>query len=101
MANVIVTLTSVVPNPPRLNEASLALGNNADTEQIAIGESSVTGNKAATAFRYVAVVKAAAECWVAIGSSPTAVAGSGWHFDASEMREFWMATGDKVAVIQA
>ena len=43
---------------------------------------------------------ATSDCYVAFGANPTAVAGAGMLITASTPEYFWVAPGEKVAVIQ-
>jgi hypothetical protein len=101
MANLIVTFTHDGASPPRAHTQPLAAGGSARTEQIAIGATSAAGSELGTSADYIVDLKAKAECWVAVGSAPTAVAGSGWHMDTDERLQFYIGVGEKVAVVQA
>jgi hypothetical protein len=98
--SLIVTYTSSV-GAGYSQSVPIEVGSNTDTESISVGGSSTAGSKSATAGRPIASLLAEEDCWIMIGSAPTAVAGSGRKMLADERLQFQCAVGEKVAVIQA
>ena len=114
MADLIVTFARARSKKTLGEDTTLfpvAKGSGCRTEAISIiAEGDVTSMSAESGEQYVSL-KAKAECWVAVGSDPTAAAVSSadsppapqavWHMDADERLDLSIETGDKVAVIAA
>jgi len=101
MADLIITYTGALSDPPRNQIVPLEKGADIETEVEVIGGSSVATTAVATAQRRIASLLAGADCWVMIGLTPVAVAGSGRKMLTGERLQFWLEVGHKVAVIQA
>lgn len=113
MADLVLTFgKSIVPTAPRgagFPDFPVMMGSAARSEAVAIGMVSAPSTLAAIAGETYVTLTALAACWVAFGPAPTAAAlasggtatGVSWYMGANEVREFSVATGDKVAVIAA
>ena len=103
MADLIITYTRAVSDPPRNQIIPLEVGSDVETEVEVIGGSSVATTAAANAQRRIASLLAGADCWIAIGAAPTAVAAGATcrKMLAGERLQFLLTPGEKVAVIQA
>lgn len=111
MADLIVTFTRGRSLRHRSEDETnypVAKGSAARTVALVIGPGNAVSSIEAEGDEQFVVVKAKAECWVAIGPDPVAGAAASddspptavtsWHLDADELREFDVAIGDKVAV---
>lgn len=107
MADLVVMMTDAVPDTvpayrlplPDLAAASMW------AETIAIGPANTAGQSAvgslvADASHYVLMLEARADCWVAVGPDPNAVAGQCMFLPAGRAREGYISPGHKVAVVE-
>ena len=102
MANLYVTFSRV--SGQRYFNAPIADGASARTETIEIpsaSDGSAAGTLTAAAGETHVEVHAGADCWVAIGATPEAEAGTGdsRFIPSGATREFAVSEGHKVAVI--
>ena len=93
----IVTFTSP---PPTATNMPVEKASDTNTEAIAVGAASTAGAKAATDTQRIVSLLAQEDCWVMVGSAPTAVANAGRKLISGERYQLWCDIGDKVAVIQ-
>jgi hypothetical protein len=104
MARAIIEFTDAFPDPPKSIVLPIEVGSVVRSEVITIPtatQGSATTLSAA-ADEAVIDIYVEADCWVAIGSDPTAEANdaSSRFMKANERRQFWAATGDKVSVVE-
>jgi hypothetical protein len=101
MASLTVVFTNAQGDPPRNAIVPLEEGWNTTTEEVTIGVSSARSTNAAAADQRIASLLAGADCWVMVGPTATAIAGSGRKMLAGERMQLLCRIGDKVACIQA
>lgn len=100
MADLIVTFTRAVPDPPRAVQLPVVVGRSARTEVIAIAGTAADGTLAAVAGEHIVTLEAGADCWVAIGTSPDPDSTNRHPLKIGVLRPFWVELGDIVAVIE-
>lgn len=100
MADLVVTLADAVPDDIPAYRLPLADLGSLSTETIAIGGTSAAGSLLGTDALYVALLTARADCWVKVGTAPTAVAGEGLFMPNGTTVHGYISVGHKVAVIQ-
>lgn len=101
MADLIITFTNAPADPPRNVIVPLEEGWNTTTEEVTIGVASARSTNAASADQRIASLLAGADCWIMIGPTASAAAGSGRKMLAGERMQLLCRIGDKVACIQA
>jgi hypothetical protein len=115
MTELVVTFSRGKDSPVGARQFPVARGASARTEIIAIAVESVQGILIAQGREEFVVLKAPADCWVAIGSNPVAAAptlpsesesddeptpSGSWYMAEGERLEFYIDEGDRVAVIE-
>lgn len=108
MANLVVTFTTAFPTPARARDVPIAVGSVARSELVDIGSQSTGAGEStfsAAAGEDVVELTADIDCWVSIGAAPDPDHASDGSRQAHFLKAdvpyaFWVAEGEKIAVIE-
>lgn len=94
MATLRVTFSRIAPGGLPLADGEIAA-----SEELDIGGSSDVTSATSSVHDSVVELEPDTDCWVIMGTNPTAVVGQGRFIQANDSREFYLRAGRKVAVI--